>query len=118
MAWPSARRAPSSNQLKTIVDFGYKRVLVRFVIFFINLFKYVFKARIMKRVKTANFTDLIGMIQREAAQRFQPSVPLIKKVIDILLEKNFIERKEDMRDTYVYVAWENERNEFFKKCGT
>merc|ERR1712021_307741 len=34
-----------------------------------------------------------GMIQREAAQRFQPSVPLIKKVIDILLEKNFIERK-------------------------
>ena len=59
----------------------------------------------MKRQKQANFTELIGMIQREAAQRFQPSVPLIKKVIDILLEKNFIERKEDMRDTYVYVAW-------------
>ena len=61
----------------------------------------------MKRVKTANFTDLIGMIQREAAQRFQPSVPLIKKVIDIFLEKNFIDRKEDMRDTYVYVAWKS-----------
>ena len=61
-------------------------------------------ARIMKRVKKSNFTELVGMIQREAAQRFQPSVPLIKKVIDILLEKNFIERDPESRETYIYVA--------------
>ena len=59
----------------------------------------------MKRVKKSNFTELVGMIQREAAQRFQPSVPLIKKVIDILLEKNFIERDPESRETYIYVAW-------------
>jgi len=61
-------------------------------------------ARVMKKLRQASFADLIQQIKTEAGSRFHPTVPMIKKSIDSLLEKSFIERKEGSNDTYLYVA--------------
>jgi len=61
-------------------------------------------ARIMKSLKEATYSTLIQRIHSEAANRFQPSTSLIKKSIEVLLEKSFIERKPETPDTYLYVA--------------
>merc|ERR1711917_17451 len=57
-------------------------------------------ARIMKSLKEATYSTLIQRIHSEAANRFQPSTSLIKKSIEVLLEKSFIERKPETPDTY------------------
>jgi cullin 2 len=61
-------------------------------------------ARLLKEKKQINYTDLIGLIQKEAGNRFQPTIQLIKNSIEVLIEKSFIERKPDSHDTYLYVA--------------
>ncbi|KAI8379804.1 Cullin [Radiomyces spectabilis] len=58
--------------------------------------------RIMKSRQVLSHVQLIQEIIDQANSRFSPSVIMIKKCIEQLLEKQFIARQE--RDTYVYVA--------------
>jgi hypothetical protein len=58
--------------------------------------------RIMKSRKKLPHVQLIQEIFDQANSRFSPSVIMIKKCIEQLLEKQFIARQE--RDIYVYVA--------------
>ncbi|KAI8089896.1 Cullin [Halteromyces radiatus] len=58
--------------------------------------------RVMKSRQTLTHVQLIQEIIDQANSRFSPSVIMIKKCIEQLLEKQFIARHE--RDTYVYVA--------------
>ena len=64
-------------------------------------------ARVMKKMRQASFNDLVTQIKVEAGRRFQPTIPMIKKSVESLLEKSFIERKEGSPDCYLYVAWSN-----------
>ncbi|KAI0055375.1 Cullin-domain-containing protein [Artomyces pyxidatus] len=69
--------------------------------------KYVIQAtivRIMKARKTMKNQPLIQEVISQISQRFTPKIPDIKKAIDTLLEKEYIERVEGTRDNFAYVA--------------
>jgi cullin 2 len=57
----------------------------------------------MKSRKELSWTQLIQEVIDQSKSRFQPSVSLIKKCIEHLLEKQYLDRKED-GDVLVYVA--------------
>ena len=60
---------------------------------------------IMKARKTMKNQPLIQEVISQISQRFTPKIPDIKKAIDTLLEKEYIERVDGTRDTFAYVAW-------------
>jgi len=69
--------------------------------------KYVIQAtivRIMKARKTMKNQALIQEVISQITQRFAPKIPDIKKAIETLLEKEYMERVEGSKDTFAYIA--------------
>jgi cullin 3 len=59
--------------------------------------------RIMKDRKTMAHNDLVNEVTRQLASRFQPNPLIIKKRIEQLIEREYLERCED-RKSYNYLA--------------
>jgi len=69
--------------------------------------RYVIQAtivRIMKARKTMKSEALIQEVTLQISQRFAPKIPDIKKAIETLLEKEYMEHVDDSKDTFAYIA--------------
>eukprot|EP00118_Oscarella_pearsei_P017044 m.167647 g.167647 ORF g.167647 m.167647 type:complete len:744 (+) comp38937_c0_seq3:170-2401(+) len=60
--------------------------------------------RVMKSRKVLKHNLLIQEVISQAQSRFSPSISSIKKSIESLIEKQYLERKEDSKDEYNYLA--------------
>ena len=60
--------------------------------------------RVMKARKTMQHAQLISEVVTQLKDRFKVQIPLIKKSIDVLIEKEYLERDEKERGKYMYVA--------------
>ena len=60
--------------------------------------------RIMKSKMMLTHSDLVTLILAETRKRFQPSIGLIKSSIESLLEKQYMDRAINDKDTYLYVS--------------
>ncbi|XP_026740159.1 cullin-2-like [Trichoplusia ni] len=60
--------------------------------------------RIMKQRKVLRHTELIQEVVSQARGSFAPSVAMIKKCIEALIDKQYLERAPAALDTYSYLA--------------
>lgn len=60
--------------------------------------------RVMKSRKSAKHNHLIQEVIGLTRNHFNPNVTMIKKCIEILIEKQYLERKSSAADEYKYVA--------------
>jgi cullin 3 len=60
--------------------------------------------RVMKARKTLNHNDLVAEVTKQLSIRFNPSPVFIKKRIESLIEREYLERSPDEHRLYTYVA--------------
>ncbi|KAI8923153.1 Cullin [Entophlyctis helioformis] len=60
--------------------------------------------RIMKSRQELSHTMLVQEVINQSKARFSPSVAMIKRCIEQLIEKHYIDRQANERDRYVYVS--------------
>ncbi|XP_063611017.1 cullin-2-like [Penaeus indicus] len=60
--------------------------------------------RIMKARKLLKHTMLIQEVISQSRARFAPQIPMIKKCIELLIDKQYLERTPNSTDEYSYVA--------------
>lgn len=60
--------------------------------------------RIMKSRKVLKHNSLMQEVISQSSARFTPSVAMIKKCIEALIDKQYIERREGSKDEYTYMA--------------
>ncbi|KER28332.1 hypothetical protein T265_04792 [Opisthorchis viverrini] len=60
--------------------------------------------RVMKSRKQIDHVSLIKSVFQQASGRFQPSIPLIKRCVETLIDKGYIERSPYDPDQYNYLA--------------
>lgn len=60
--------------------------------------------RIMKTKKTLKHQDLISEVIKQLINKFSTKIPIVKKQIDLLIEKEYLRRIEDTKDEYEYLA--------------
>ncbi len=69
-----------------------------------KLIDILYSNSIMKARKTIKNQALIQEVISQISQRFAPKIPDIKKAIETLLEKEYMERVEGSKDTFAYIA--------------
>jgi len=60
--------------------------------------------RIMKARKSLHHNDLIAEVTKQLSHRFVPTPQFIKKRIESLIEREYLERREEDRRVYQYIA--------------
>ncbi|RWS18656.1 Cullin-2-like protein [Leptotrombidium deliense] len=60
--------------------------------------------RIMKARKAIKHNSLMQQVIHQSKNRFTPSVTMIKKCIEALMKKQYLERTPNTQDEYSYVT--------------
>ena len=60
--------------------------------------------RVMKTRKTLDHNTLVAEVSRQLSQRFTPTPQTIKKRVEGLIEREYLERQQDDRRVYNYLA--------------
>jgi hypothetical protein len=60
--------------------------------------------RILKARKCVTHTQLIQETIEQTKDRFTPQIPVIKRCIEVLIERHYIERDIEKKDSYLYVT--------------
>ena len=60
--------------------------------------------RVMKARKQMKHNDLIAEVTRQLSSRFVPQSQFIKKCIESLLEREYVERSQSDARLYTYLA--------------
>lgn len=86
------RESADSEQTHTSVDEDRKLYIQAAIV------------RVMKARTTSKHNHLIQEVIGLTKNHFTPSVPMIKKCIEILMDKQYLERKPNATDEYIYMA--------------
>ncbi len=91
MPMKSEQRAEQKEVLATVED--DRKLVIQATI-----------VRIMKARKQLKFSNLMQEVVQQISTRFAPKIPVIKKEIESLIDKEYLERVEGQKDMLAYLA--------------